>query len=53
MHISSRPGMMPAISNEAVEISAKVAMRIASTLGGIIGSRHAPARMVPVYSRVL
>ena len=45
--------MMPAISRPAVETSARVAIRIASTLGGMIGSRHAPPRIVPADSRVL
>ena len=45
--------MMPAISKPAVEISASVAIRIASTLGGMIGSRQAPPRIVPADSRVL
>ena len=43
--------MMPAISSDAVEISASVAIRIASTLGGMIGSRLAPARIVPADRR--
>ena len=45
--------MMPATSSDAVEISARVAIKIASTLGGMIGSRQAPARMVPAESVVL
>ena len=45
--------MMPAISSEAVEISASVAIKMASTLGGMIGSRLAPARITPAESLVL
>ena len=44
---------MPAINMEAGETLAIVATTTASTLGGMIGSRHAPAMMVPADRRLL
>ncbi len=43
---------MPATSILPAETSASVAMMTASTLGGMIGSRLAPARMVPAENWV-
>ena len=52
MPVSTNPGTMPAISILLIDTSAVVATRMASTLGGMIGSRLAPARMVPAESWV-
>ena len=43
---------MPAISILPAEMSASVAMITARTLGGMIGSRLAPARIVPAENWV-
>ena len=42
--------MIPATRKLAIEILASVARMIASTLGGMIGSSVAPARIVPIDS---
>ena len=49
---SNNPGRMPAIKRDAMETSARVPTMIARMLGGMIGARQAPARMVPIDSRV-
>ena len=49
---SSNPGKTPAISSDAMETSASVPTMIARMLGGMIGARQAPARIVPIDSFV-
>ena len=52
MPVSTMPGMIPAISILPIDTSAAVATSTASTLGGMIGSRLAPARIVPAENSV-